>query len=74
MYVCKGVTMVENFSFTKGYKVDNYMFKPVELTYYLESFVYQCVDDALSSMRISNKNFFERNFKRGGMMPLKEIC
>jgi hypothetical protein len=71
--VCEGVTMVDNFSFTKGYKVDNYMFKPVELPYYLESFIYQCVDDALSAMRISNKSFFERNFKRGDMMPLKEM-
>ena len=65
--------MVDNFSFTKGYKVDNYMYKPVELPYYLESFIYQCVDDALSAMRISKKSFFERNFKRGGMMPIKEM-
>lgn len=50
--------MVDNFSFTKGYKVDNYMFKPVELPYYLESFIYQCVEDALSAMRISKKSFF----------------
>ena len=28
--VCDGVTMVDNFSFTKGYKVDNHMFRPVE--------------------------------------------
>jgi hypothetical protein len=71
--VCDGVTMVDNFSFAKGYKVDNYMYRPVELPYYLESFIYQCVDEAMSAMRISRKSFFERNFKRGGMMPIKEM-
>ena len=71
--VCDGVTMVDNFSFTKGYKVDNYMYKPVELPYYLETFIYQCVGEAMSAIRISKKSFFERNFKRGGMMPIKEM-
>jgi hypothetical protein len=71
--VCDGVTMVDNFSFTKGYKVDSYMYKPVELPYYLETFIYQCVGEAMSAMRISKKSFFERNFKRGGMMPIKEM-
>ncbi len=71
--ICEYVTMVNEFSFTKGYKVDNYIYRPAELPYYLEDFIYNCVHKALNMLNINNENFFEKNFQRGGIMPLKEM-
>lgn len=31
------------------------------------------LQEAMSAWRISKKSFFERNFKRGGMIPIKEM-
>ena len=75
--VCDGVTMEKSFSFTKGYKVENYWCQPAKLPDYLESFIVQCVEKAFESLQIKPDQrldgFFERNFKRGGMMPIKEM-
>ena len=72
--VCEGVTIVESFSFNSKYRVENYWHKPAELPNYLESYITKCVSDAFNNLRVDNNdNFFDRNFARGGMMPLKNV-
>ena len=75
--VCDGVTMEKSFSFTKGYKVENYWCRPAKLPDYLEDFIVQCMTKAFENLKIKPDkgldDFFERNFKRGGMMPIREM-
>lgn len=77
MEMCDGVTMEGSFSFAKGYKVENYWCKPAKLPYYLENYIVQCVAEAFGSLQAKSgqrsDDFFERNFKRGGMMPIKAM-
>lgn len=70
--VCDGVTMEKSFSFTKGYKVENYWGRPAKLPDYLEDFIVQCIEKAFENLQIKHEDdFFEKNFKRGGMIPIK---
>lgn len=72
--VCDGVTMEKSFSFTKGYKVENYWCRPAKLPDYLEDFIVQCMTKAFENFKIKHEDdFFEKNFKRGGMMPIKDM-
>lgn len=75
--VCDGVTMEGSFSFTKGYKVENYWCKPAKLPDYLENYIVQCMTKAFECLKIKHDqrldDLFERNFKRGGMMPIREM-
>jgi translation initiation factor 2 beta subunit (eIF-2beta)/eIF-5 len=75
--MCDGVTMEKSFSFTKGYKVESYWYKPAKLPDYLEDFIVQCMTKAFENFKIKPDqrldDFFETNFKRGGMMPIKAM-
>ena len=75
--MCDGVTMEQSFSFTKGYKVESYWCQPAELPDYLENFIVQCMTKAFENLKMKHDqrqdDFFEKNFKRGGMMPIKEM-
>ena len=75
--MCDGVTMEGSFTFAKGHKVENYWYKPAKLPDYLESYIVQCMAKAFESLKIKpdqkQDDFFRRNFKRGGMMPIKEM-
>ncbi len=71
--VCKGVTIVESFSFSNKYKVESYWHKPAEVPNYLESYITECISNAMSKLRLYNDNFLERNFERGEMMPLTDM-
>ena len=75
--MCDGVTMEGSFSFTKGCKVGNYWYKPANLPDYLENYIVQCMTKAFECLKIKpdqrQDDFFERNFKRGSMMPIREM-
>lgn len=69
--VCNGVSIVNKLVFRRGYKVDSYWWPPVNPPNYLESYILKCVNDAFANIKIGD--FFQQNFVRGGMMPLKEM-
>lgn len=52
--VCDNVTMLKNFSFTKGYKVDDYLYKPAELANYMENFIKKCINNAFKNLNIDD--------------------
>lgn len=70
--VFDGVTIVEEFNFTKGYKVVS-RFVPADLPCYLESYIADSIGNAFSNLSIKNDGFFNKHYSKGGMIPLSDV-